>query len=351
MINKFLSEILGQPESLEATLNYYLGPEGERKLKEIGKLFRKEEFRQIIFTGMGSSYFTSYAAACFFNNNGFHSWAINTSELLYYHFSLITEKTLVVCISQSGESIEVAKLLEKLPSNIFCLGISNEENSTLTAKSEEFLLSKAGPEEMTSTKTYTSMTLVVFILGWFLADTWGKEKMSKIKGMIKDTELLLARHENLVTDELKFLGEIEFLQFIGRGPSFSTALQSELMIKEAAKIPSTATLGGEFRHGPMEMVKAGFKSVLFASVGNTYQQSIKMARDIAKNKGKVVLITNKNPHLSDPNIKAFIINQPDEYLFVIYGIIPVQLMVNYIALAEGLVPGNFVNGGKVTLLE
>ena len=72
----------------------------------------------MIFTGMGSSYFTSYAAACLFNSLGIHSYAINTSELLYYHKSLITEKTLIVCISQSGESFEVVKFLEMLPGKI-----------------------------------------------------------------------------------------------------------------------------------------------------------------------------------------------------------------------------------------
>ena len=50
----------------------------------------------------------------------------------------------------------------------------------------------------------------------------------------------------------------EFIQFIGRGPLYATANQSELMFKEAAKIPAAGTLGGEFRHGPIEMVKAGF---------------------------------------------------------------------------------------------
>lgn len=351
MVNKFLTEILGQSESLDATLKYYLSHNGEGKLKKVRELFLKENFQQIIFTGMGSSYFTSFAASCFFNNLGIHSLAVNTSELLYYNSSLITEKTLIVCISQSGESIEVVKLLDKLPKNIFCIGISNEEKSSLTKKANEFLLSKAGREEMTSTKTYTSMTMLIFILGWYLTDVWGKQKVLQLKEMIAGIDGLLENHKNLIADEFNFLGDIEFLQFIGRGPSFSTALQCELMFKEAARVPSAATLGGEFRHGPMEMVTQGFKSILFAAEGSTYDLSIKMASDIAKSKGKVILITNKDPHKSDRNIKTMTINQPDEYLFVIQGIIPVQLMVNHLALLKGLTPGNFINGRKVTLLE
>jgi glucosamine--fructose-6-phosphate aminotransferase (isomerizing) len=99
------------------------------------------------------------------------------------------------------------------------------------------------------------------------------------------------------------------------------------------------------------MVKPGFKSVLFAAAGITYNQSIKMAADIAKFNGKVLLITNKDPKISDSNIKVILINQPDEYLYSIQSIIPVQLMVNKLALIEGYEPGNFVHGGKVTLAE
>ncbi len=77
-----------------------------------------------------------------------------------------------------------------------------------------------------------------------------------------------------------------------------------------------------------------------------------MATDIAKYQGKVVLITNKNPHgTSDRNIKVITVDQPDEYLFSIQSIIPVQLIVNHLASMDGKLPGAFVHGSKVTLKE
>ncbi|MDR3627569.1 MAG: SIS domain-containing protein [Ignavibacteriaceae bacterium] len=351
-MNKFLTEILGQPKSLKLTLDYYLSEAGENRLNDIKKLLHKEEFKQIIFTGMGSSYFSSYAASCLFNNLGIHAYVINTSELLYYHSSLITEKTLVICISQSGESFEVVKLIKELPSNFICIGVTNEEQSFLSKNAKESLLSRAGKEEMTSTKTFTSLNLVLFILGWYIADKWGKDKINEISKVITNVEMILDGREKLVNDLSAFLGDLEYIQFIGRGPSYANVQQSELMFKEAAKLPSAVTLGGEFRHGPMEMVSDGFKSVLFAADGTTYNQNIKMATDIAKYDGKVILITNKDPKLSDKNIKVVSIKQTsDEYLFTIQSIIPVQLMVLNIALSKGLEPGNFIHGGKVTVIE
>ncbi len=350
-MNKFLAEILGQPKSLEETLNFYCGTEGENKLKRIKEILDKNKFDQIIFTGMGSSYFTSYAAACLFNSLGIRSYVVNTSELLYYHTLLINKKVLVVCISQSGESFEVVKFLEELSPDVFCIGVSNEDKSFLTQNAKESLLSKAGKEEMTSTKTYTTITLVIAILGWYLAGEWGKEKIALIKKLISNIEEFLLGHKNMINDGFNFFGDVEFVQFIGRGPLYASARQGELMFKEAAKIPAAGTMGGEFRHGPMEMVKPGFKSVLFAADGATYNQSIKMAADIAGFGGKVMVITNKNPQLSDQNIMVITLNHPDEYLFSIQSIVPVQLMVNYLALAKGLEAGNFVHGGKITLTE
>ncbi|HXX64757.1 MAG TPA: SIS domain-containing protein [Bacteroidota bacterium] len=350
-MNKFLKEILEQPESFNATLDYYAGGDGETVLKKVGDLYRTGRFQQIFFTGMGSSYFTSYAASCLFNSLGIRSFAVNTSELLYYHFSSITEKTLLVCSSQSGESIEVVKLLDSLPKNVVAVGVTNEATSSLRTKAREVLLIKAGREEMTSTKTYTSTTLLMFILGWSLAGLWGKEQMSQIRKLATDTEEYLAEQQEAIKDEIGFLGEISFLQFIGRGPSYATALQSELMIKEAAKIPSAGALGGEFRHGPMEMVGPGFKSVLFAADGKTYAQSVRMAADIAKYDGKAILIANKDPQLSNQGVRTITIPQADEYLFSIQSIIPVQLMTNHLAVAGGYDAGTFVHGGKVTLKE
>jgi glucosamine--fructose-6-phosphate aminotransferase (isomerizing) len=351
-MNKFLVEIMEQPEAVDATLRYYMSDEGIQKLKTFRSLLHKEQINHIVITGMGSSYFASYAAACLFNGLGIHSCAINTSELLHYQLPGIDKKTLVIHVSQSGESVEVVKLLEVLPPDVICIGITNEEQSSLTQKAKEILMSQAGREEMTSTKTYTSITLVMFILGWYLAGLWGEEKIQQIWKLKSGMEQSIGKQKALVAEVFDFLGNIDFLQFIGRGPSYSTALQSELMFKEAARVAAAGTLGGEFRHGPMEMVRDGFKSVLFAAEGNTYDQSIRMALDIAEYKGRVVLITNKSPHgVSYSNMNVILIEQSDEYLFSIQSIVPIQLMVNHLALVKGHKPGAFVHGGKITLSE
>jgi glucosamine--fructose-6-phosphate aminotransferase (isomerizing) len=351
IMNKFVTEIFSQPESIDRTLDYYLSDEGNKKLRAVRDVIENGNYRKIVFTGMGSSYFASYAASCFFNGLGIQAYAINTNELLYYHFSVIARDTLVVCLSQSGESAEIVKLIQKLPGGSRFIGVTNEEDGTLAKKAGITLLSKAGVERMTSTKTYTAIILVMCILGWFLIDGWNDEKAAKIRQLVSGTEKLLNRYKDTIGEDLAFLGDIEFLQFIGRGPSYASALQSELMFKEAAKIAASGTMGGEFKHGPMEMVKPGFKSLLFVAEGSTYNQSIRMAADISRFQGKVLIITNKDPKLTDTNIRVIVADQPDEYLFVIQSIIPVQLMVNELGLSNGTTPGDFIHGGKITVDE
>jgi glutamine---fructose-6-phosphate transaminase (isomerizing) len=351
-MNKFLTEIFSQPDSLKATLEFYTSSRGESLLRNFSEYFKNEKFDRIIFTGMGSSYFVSQSASCLFNSLGFQTSVINTGELLYYQLPTLAGKPLLVCISQSGESAEIVRLLKDIPSNVTCIGIGNEEVSSLAKMTREIFLSYAGREEMTSTKTFTAITLVTYILGWSIAGKWDSSKVKLITNLIAGVDSQLAHAEQDAEDLFNFFGEVNFLQFIGRGPSISNVLQSELMFKEASKTAAAGALGGEFRHGPMEMVNKDFKAIMFAADGETFSLNEKMACDIVKYNGKVVFITNnKNADFGDKNARIIFIDQPDEYLFTIQSIIPVQLMVNYLSKQKGYEPGGFIHGNKVTIAE
>lgn len=350
-MNKFLAEIYEQPTALSNTLNFYCDGEGKNALEKIKNIHNEKSFEQIVFTGMGSSYFISFAASTLFNDLKINSFVINSSELLHYNFSLLDKSTLMICFSQSGESFEIKEILNKISKNVFCVGITNEKDSTLAKKADVTLLSKAGREEMTSTKTYVTGSLVSFILAWSLADKWNAQKMGVVENFIKNFKLDLDNHNHWLDDALDFIGDISALQIIARGSGYSTALQSGLMFKEALKLPASGILGGEFRHGPIEMVQPGFKSILFAPLGKTYEQSIIMANDIANSGGKVLLISNTNIDSKNDNILNIHLEEQDEFLFSIQSIIPIQLFIDSFAKRKGFKAGSFAIGGKVTMRE
>jgi glucosamine--fructose-6-phosphate aminotransferase (isomerizing) len=350
-MNKFLKEVFEQPKVLENTLNYYVHGEGQTRLEKVSVIWEQGRFNQVLFTGMGSSYFAPHTASCMLSNYRIASHNINAGELLHYHLPLIREGVLLTCISQSGESYEVIKIMEKIPAGITCIGISNEENSTLAKKSGITLLCRAGTEEMTSTKTYVSTLLVLSIFTRVLAKKWKPGSIPELNAAIKAVETLINNNEEWMAPAMEVLGHPPFVQVIGRGPSYSSVLQGALMFMEAARNPAAGIYGGEFRHGPMEMSKKGFRAIVFAPLGSTYEQGIKLSEDITKFGGRVVLITNSLTDFNNPDIYPVRIPCQDEYLFPIPAIIPLQFIVNQWALDEGNEPGNFTRGAKVTTTE
>jgi glucosamine--fructose-6-phosphate aminotransferase (isomerizing) len=350
-MNKFLDEILEQPAALRDTLDFYESDAGKDLLQKAINLYKEKGITGILLTGMGSSFFTSYLASCLLNTYGIRASAINASELLHYHFSLLRKDTLLVCASQSGESYEVVEILHKLPADVPCLAVTNEVSSRLAKMGAEVLLAKAGREEMTSTKSYVSMALVKLIFSRALAGEWTRTKRDEIRHLITSFDGLLKSHQDWMPEISHFLGEYDYIELIGRGPAWSSVSQGALMFKEAVRNPAGGSFGGEFRHGPMEMVSEGFRAIVFAPEGKTFDQSLKMAQDIARFEGKVIIISNRDLSISDPNIYFFKMDVQDEYLFAIGSIIPMQFMVNTRALELGREPGYFTRGAKITDTE
>ena len=111
----FFTEILEQPAAIGNIIHFYSAPEGMELLRKTREAIAQRNIHDVVFTGMGSSFFISFAAASLFNQQGIHAHYINTSELLHYNLSLLNRPTLLVCASQSGESYEIKEVLEHLP--------------------------------------------------------------------------------------------------------------------------------------------------------------------------------------------------------------------------------------------
>ncbi len=349
-MNKFLKEIEEQPQSLADTFAYY-EEQGKETLNQVVSLWQSGKYDKIIFTGMGSSYFISYAATCLLNGSEIKSFAVNAGELLHYQFPLLNKSTLLVCISQSGESYEIVKILGKLSPEITVVAICNEADSTLAKKARVSLLSKAGKEEMTSTKTFISTYLVTYLLSLALTGKFNGSSFAEIEATIQAVSGLLDNRDQWLDGAVNTIAHSPFVQLVGRGPVFASVQQSALMLMEATRNPASALLGGEFRHGPMEMIKPGSRVVVFAPSGTTYLQSMSATRDVLKFGGKVLLITDQVPAIEDDNLFTIVIPCTNEPLFAITSVIPMQLIVNQWSIEEENKPGDFTRGAKVTSIE
>lgn len=347
--NRFYKEVLEQPQALTDTLFYYKEGVGKIELDAIATLWNTGKFDKVLFTGMGSSYFISSAAAMIFSNAGISAFAVNASEFLHNMTNINLENYLIVLISQSGESYEIVKLAERyrFKNNVVC--ITNEGDSFLARHSAHVLLSIAGREYMTSTKTFISSYIVVCLLRNTLVNVNTDEV--EFRDVISDVHSILESSQLDDSINSLFVNR-HYIQMLARGKEYAVAAQSALMFMEMLKKPASAMLAGEFRHGPLEMVCGDFLSVYFSnSLANTYKQDINLVIDILKFGGRVLLITNKPSRIQNANLVELIVECNSCDLFPVVSIIPIQLLLNYLAKENGILPGDFVHGLKVTKKE
>jgi glutamine---fructose-6-phosphate transaminase (isomerizing) len=349
--NRFLDEINEQPQALRDTLDFYLEGEGKKRLSEAVQHWNPKKNQRIIFTGMGSSFFISSLASTILNCHGIPAQAINAGELIHYQFPVIVPGTLLICISQSGESYEIIRILEKRSEEVTCIGICNEPDSTLAKCSNVTLISMAGKEFMTSTKTFSSTALVAIIFSICLAGQWKPETIARIELIVDAVKYLIKSHSQWLPPVMELLRKVNYVQLVARGPSMAAAQQGALMFMEGARNPASALYSGEFRHGPMELVQDGFLAIILAPEGETYHSHLKLAEDIIHFGGRVIILSNKDPEAIPEGMFCLNIPCEQEYFFSIPAIIPLQFMVNQCAWEKGSIPGEFIRGSKVTRIE
>lgn len=330
-MNQFIKEIQEQPEMLERTLGYYHSREGKERLDAVCTLWTTGDYDKIVLTGMGSSYFVSQAAAIMMTAYNIPAFAINAGELLHFQSSVLTERTLLVAISQSGESYEVIELLKQLGerhhSRLTVVGVTNESGSSLAAMATLSLLCKAGREEMTSTKTFITTYLVVYLLAGALDGR--RVDNALLDSVVREVGLQLEKGGIYLSRSVAFLSGHPFVQVIGRGTVFASVAQTALMFMEATKTPASALLGGEFRHGPLEMVGPGFICIIYShSRSGVYRLSIRLVADVLSFNGKVILVSDISSGIESVNLLEINVHCGDPDLFAIPSIVPVQLIVN-----------------------
>jgi len=343
-MNGYLEDVLSQPESIREALAFY---ESEGYAERMLQL-RGSSFDKVVFAGMGSSNYCSFGAAIHLNRSGITALTKSAGQLLHYENGLIDRKTLLVLISQSGESGEVTRLLEILPRDANVIAITNDPESSLGRRGNTTFLMHVEAEEAVSSRTYLASWILASMLARALARDLDKGYMQGIGAGIDSLDSLLARHESLGSEIGNFLHSPSYICTLGKGYSYSTVMSGALFTSELAKFPAIGCDSGEFRHGPFEMVEKGFASIVFAPQGAAYGPCCSMAFDIGSHGGKALLVTDAIPDQKSPNVKVIKYEGPGEIFCPLMEIGPLQLFANGLAEARGVAVGKFRWGSKVT---
>jgi glucosamine--fructose-6-phosphate aminotransferase (isomerizing) len=329
-----LSDIQGQPASLRQVCAHQFGA-GASDLQTAAVILSRAH--RIVFTGMGSSFFAALPAVRHLAAHGVVAEAMETAELLHFGLETVHEGTAVVLVSRSGETIEAVRVLpELLRRGVEVIGITNVAGSELARESTCSVFLNSLPDRMIAVQSY-SATLAVLLL---LAEAALGRPLDSFRGSLDETcGLLDASIPSAVGQGeawVEFLRETRVVHLMGRGPSLASVHEGALLFNEAARTPSAAMSGAQFRHGPVEIVDSRLRAIVFASQPATRTLDLALASDLeAMGAGVRVCAAPGAPAPFQPLIE----------------IVPVQVAACALAVSKGLDPGDFRFAALVTATE
>lgn len=286
----------------------------------------------VFLVASGSSYHACLSAGYLFAKlASFHINTVIASEFSQYE-SFLKPETLVIAVSQSGETIDVLDAV-KVAKEKGCriVSIVNVMGSSLTQISHKTLLLNSGPEiSVLSTKTYTAQLALLSLLAYSLAGRY-EEGLSKLKFLWNIVyNLTAATTRNKIKELSTRLANHEHIFVLGRGPLYATALEAALKIKEVSYIHAEAFAGGELKHGPIAMIKKGTPCIIFISK-DTEKTILSNAMEVKSRGGYIIGIGPEPIESFD-----FFIKVPESNtLNPICDIIPTQILAYQLALILG----------------
>jgi len=307
----------------------------------------RRDYDRIIFTGMGSSHFAALPSWRQLVADGRSAWWVDTGQLLDSP-RLITESTLLVITSQSGASGEIAALLEpaedRPPSRpLTVAGITNDPDSPLGRASDVLIRLHSGPEATVSTKSYlNSLAAHQQLLRALAGPATAHCSAADAAKLIADLDPVPAA---TALAQVVTSASNPRIAFIGAKDDGATALYAGLITKEAAKIAAEGFIGGEFRHGPLELAGPGLAAILYGAwADHTAGPISSLAAELAATGGDVTLVGN----LEMPGTRTITIPRGTTLTELAAGAVVAQHIAVQIARARGIEPGAFAYGQKVT---
>lgn len=263
-----------------------------------------------------------------------------------YRNPMLDEHSLVILISQSGETADTLEALrEAKKRGATTIAITNVVGSAISREADQVLYLWAGPEiSVASTKAYTAMLIALYLLAFYLGDKAGRFQMSAHQDLLRALEKLPEQAERLLTDDKKAevqalsrtLVDAEHLFYIGRGADWAVAQEGALKIKEISYIHAEAYAAGELKHGTLALVTEDTPFVAIALQEKTFEKTMSNVNEIKARNGRVLCLLKENhAPISDDLDQRFLIPDCLDLMSPILAAIPLQLLAYYTADARG----------------
>ena len=302
----------------------------------------------IFFVACGTSFHACLSASYILSDVAkMHVNVVLASEFPNYK-SFLNNKTMVIAVSQSGETADVLNSMRVAKSKgSKVISIVNVMGSTLARESDKILLQHAGPEiSVLSTKSYTSQLAILTLITYAIANKFEDGK-AKLKDLINYIYYLTAAstrgHVKNLAEKLK---NKDHIYTIGRGLQYPTALEAALKIKEVSYIHAEGFAGGELKHGTIALVEEGTPCIVFTS-NETEREILNNAEEL---KSRGAFIIGVGP-VKQPIFDFFIKVREAEEANSICQIIPIQILAYLLATLRGIDPDRPRNLAKAVTVK
>ncbi|MDR2615063.1 MAG: glutamine--fructose-6-phosphate transaminase (isomerizing) [Oscillospiraceae bacterium] len=340
-----IKEIMEQPEAVRKTVSPRVA-DGRVSLDELG--IPDDYIRsvsKIYIVGCGTaSYVGSVAKYNFEKYAKIPAESVVASEFRYSS-PIIDARTLVICISQSGETADTkAAMREAKRLGAKVLSIVNVIGSDIARESDWALYTWAGPEIcVASTKAYSTQLALTYLLTLYFADKRGAISAGEYAAVMDEIACLPEKMASVLQDRetLQYLASIYFnnedIFFIGRNIDYALSLEGALKLNEISYIHSEAYAAGELKHGPIALVIDGTLVVVVATYGALIDKIVSNAVEVRSRGARILSVTTKSGAGSVEGVSDNMITVPDTHdmLLPSLGVLPLQLFAYYMALMRG----------------
>ena len=271
---------------------------------------------------------------------------VDYASELRYREKIIKPDSLLMAISQSGETADTLEVIRKFKkNNAVVLSICNVLGSSISRESDYTIYTHAGPEiSVASTKAFTTQVIVLYLLAFYLGkirnnikDEFFADCIKLLKKLPEHIENTLKLSESL-SKIAPILSKFNNFLYLGRGINYPVALEGALKLKEISYIHAEGYPGGEMKHGPLALIDESFPSVVILPKDELYEKMFGNLNEIKSRNGKVIVFTSENnndKHLEEFSDYIFKVPACNKYLQPIIYAIPLQLLSYYIADFKG----------------
>jgi glutamine---fructose-6-phosphate transaminase (isomerizing) len=339
---QYLKDILAQPRALDDTLENL---ENGKALQGLAARIRGGRFKNIVLTGMGSSFHALHPLQNELIKLGLATTMVETSELVYYKSRLFDSKNILIAVSQSGQSVEMVRLLKMNRGKAPLIAVTNTKDSPLANYADAQLVTRAGSEFSVSCKTYVSALMALQWLAQVIASRDLRRSRKELQPASRFvSEYLL--HWRAYTEELAALLKPSLnLFYVGRGNSLAAVGTAALTTKESSHFAAEGLSSAAFRHGPLEMLCPQTFVFVFGGDRRTRELNASLLKDIRAHGGKAELI------IEHSRCRACALPAAPPALSPILEILPVQMITLALAALSGREAGRFDFATKITTKE